>query len=98
MTSSDAPVVIDDIEASRYVTTIDGHEAELVYERDGDRVVLVHTGVPEELGGRGVGGALVRHALAAAAAGGWSLVPQCPFARRWLERHPGEVGGVTVHW
>lgn len=87
---------MDDPAAHRFVAVVDGHEAELVYERTGDRLVLVHTEVPPELGGRGLGGHLVRHAIAAAAAAGVRVEPRCPFARRWIEEHPDEVRAEIV--
>jgi predicted GNAT family acetyltransferase len=93
---SDSPDVTDNAEASRFELTVDDHLAELVYRRDGDRLVLVHTGVPDELEGQGIGGRLVRAAVDTAAADGLTVVPQCSFARSWLERHPDEAARVTV--
>lgn len=88
--------VVDNKPASRFEATVDDHVAELVYERDGDRLVLVHTGVPAELEGQGLGGQLVLAAVDAAAVDGSMIVPRCPFARRWLERHPDEAARVRV--
>ena len=95
--ADDAPVV-DDAAESRYVLRGGDGEAELVYLIDGDRMVLVHTGVPDEWGGHGIGGRLVRAALARAAANELTVVPLCPFARRWLQDHPGEAAAVTIDW
>lgn len=92
------PEVVDNAEASRLEYRADGELAELVYRRRAGRLVLVHTGVPDALGGRGVGGMLVRAALGKAAAEGMTVVPLCPFARSWLERHPGEAAKVPVDW
>ena len=92
----EASDVIDNPDERRFEVTVDGHLAELVYARSGDRLVLVHTGVPEALGGRGVGGVLVQAALAAAKAEGLTVVPQCPFAKSWIEKHPDAADGVTV--
>ena len=83
---------------SRFELRDDGHLAELVYRRRADRLVLVHTEVPEELGGRGIGGLLVQAALDRAVAEGLTIVPLCPFARSWLERHPDAASTVTVDW
>ena len=88
--------VIDNQAASRFELTVDGQLAELVYRRRGDRLVLVHTGVPAQLGGRGIGGQLMRAAVDRAAAGGLVIVPSCPFARDWLERHPDQAARVTI--
>lgn len=73
----------------RYVAEVDGHEAELTFTRLPPNVVtLNHTGVPKTLEGRGIGSALVRHAVAKAREEGMKLVARCPFARRQFARHP----------
>jgi predicted GNAT family acetyltransferase len=95
--ADDAPVV-DDTADRRFVISNGGAEAELVYALQGDRLILVHTGVPEEWGGHGVGGRLVRAALGRARANGLTVVPWCPYARRWLQDHPDEASAVTVDW
>jgi predicted GNAT family acetyltransferase len=93
---SDLPPVTDNVAASRFEVTVDGHLAELVYERDDQRFVIVHTGVPDELEGRGVGGILVTAAIDDAARRGLTVVPKCPFARVWLKRHPDVAGRVSI--
>lgn len=88
--------IVDNQTAHRFELQEDGHMAELVYRVTGDRLVLVHTAVPDELGGRGIGGRLVQASVARAAAEGLTVVPQCSFARTWLEGHPEAVGDVAV--
>jgi predicted GNAT family acetyltransferase len=93
---SDEPQVIDNPSRSRFEIEIDGHLAELLYERHGDRLVLVHTEVPDALSGRGLGGKLVTAAVDTAEAKGLTIVARCPYAKRWLETHPDVAGRVTV--
>jgi len=88
--------VIDNEARSRFETTVDGRRAVLVYRRDGERLRLVHTEVPDELEGGGIGGELVRAAVERAVTDGLTVVPECPFARAWLERHPDVAGRVAV--
>ncbi len=95
--ADDAPVV-DDTARSRYVIREGGAEAELIYALQGDRLILVHTEVPDEWSGHGIGGRLVRAALARAQANDLTVVPWCPFARRWLPDHPDEAAAVTIDW
>jgi predicted GNAT family acetyltransferase len=90
--------VVDNPDEHRFELAIDGHRAELVYERTADRLVLVHTEVSEALEGRGVGGKLVRAALDDAERSSLVVVPHCPFARAWLERHPADAARVTIDW
>jgi uncharacterized protein len=88
--------IVNNEAAGRFETTIDGRTAELTYRRHGDRLVLVHTEVPDELEGVGVGGALVTAAVDFAAQHGLTVVPMCPFARGWLERHPDVAKRVRI--
>jgi predicted GNAT family acetyltransferase len=90
--------VRDDTTASRLVITTDGIEAELHYRRRSGRLILIHTEVPDSLAGRGIGGRLVRAAIGVARAEHLTLVPWCPFARRWLTDHGAEAEGVTIDW
>jgi uncharacterized protein len=90
--------VVDRPEQSRFELAVDGQLGELVYQVDHGSLVLIHTGVPDELSGRGIGARLVRAAIARAARDGLTIVPLCPFARRWINEHPDEVGGVGIDW
>jgi predicted GNAT family acetyltransferase len=74
----------------------DGHVAELVYQLEGDRLLLIHTGVPRSLEGRGIGGKLVAAAIGEAGRRGLTVVPLCPFARDWLRRHPDVAATVPI--
>ena len=62
--------------------------AYLTYREDGGTFDLQHTVVPKEMEGQGVGGALVQAAVDYARDAGLELVVTCPFARKWLEKHP----------
>lgn len=94
----DEPQVHDDRDAERFELDVEGWTALLQYRQHGDRLLLVHTEVPDELEGRGLGGTLVRAALDRAESEGLTVVPHCPFARSWLERHPDDAGRVTIDW
>jgi predicted GNAT family acetyltransferase len=95
---TDAPHVTDNTDASRFELALDGQLAELTYRRRANRLVLVHTGVPDALGARGIGGQLVSAAVERAAAEGLTVVPLCAYARSWLERHPDTAAKVTIDW
>jgi len=88
--------VTDNQAQSRFELRADGSLAELFYRLGGRRLVLIHTDVPPELEGRGFGGRLVAAAVNRAAREDLTLVPLCPFAREWLERHPDRAAGVTI--
>jgi predicted GNAT family acetyltransferase len=93
-----ATTVVDDREHHRFVYAEDGHEAQLVYRVNGNHLVLVHTEVPPALAGRGIGGRLVRAAAERAAASGETVLPWCPYARKWLQDHPDVAGTITIDW
>lgn len=70
-------------------TTIDGHKAEMTYSKAGTTVMIIdHTGVPEALGGQGVGLKLVEAGIALARERGLKIMPLCPFAKAQFEKHP----------
>lgn len=72
----------------RYVTRVDGHEAEMTYSKVGaSSIIIDHTGVPDALRGRGVGQALVRRGVEDARAEGRTIIPLCPFAKALIARH-----------
>jgi uncharacterized protein len=74
--------------AHRFETTVDGVTCELEYSLHDRVMTITHTGVPEEVGGRGIASELVRAAFEAARSEGWKVVPACSYAHVWIERHP----------
>lgn len=73
----------------RYVAVRGRTEAELMFTRVAPgRLSIDHVGVPAELEGKGVGSALVAHAVAKAREDGTKLIARCPFATTQLKRHP----------
>lgn len=95
---SEAIDITDDTENNRFVYRENGLEAELTYRAKGDHLALVHTGVPEALGGRGIAGALVQAAVDRAASSGETVAPWCPYARKWLEGHGDEASRISIDW
>ena len=93
-----SPQITDNPEASRFEITSGGHLAELRYRRRADRLVLLHTEVPAELEGHGIGGSLVAAAVDQAIRENLTVVPVCPFAHRWQQRHPDVAARVTLDW
>lgn len=90
-------IAIEDVPAeNRFVHRTDEGDAQLVYRAEDDRLILVHTEVPESLGGRGIAGQLVKAAVERARRTGETIAPWCPYARAWIERHPDDVKGMTI--
>jgi predicted GNAT family acetyltransferase len=74
----------------RYVAHVEGKpEAEMTYSKAGEKILIIdHTGVPDELGGLGVGKALVEYMVMDVRTRGLKVVPLCPFTNAMLRRHP----------
>ena len=73
---------------SRFETVIDGKTAFAAYRREGDTITFTHTEVPPELEGRGIAGAIVRHALDEARAKQLGVVALCAYVASYVRRHP----------
>ncbi|NUT52004.1 MAG: N-acetyltransferase [Saccharothrix sp.] len=85
--------VSDNPDQSRYEVRLDGELGGFVdYTLSDGVVTFTHTEVSIE--GQGLGSKLVRHALEDVRAKGLSVVPECPFVRGYLEKHP-ELAEVT---
>ena len=80
--------VNDSPAASRFEMRSGDSTAFVEYRRAGERIVLLHTEVPEALSGQGVGSKLVRGTLDAVRAEGLKVVPRCEFVAAYVERHP----------
>ncbi|MCK8785663.1 N-acetyltransferase [Roseomonas sp. NAR14] len=73
---------------NRFELAGQGAVAILEYERHGDRLVLTHTEVPQELAGQGIGSRLVRGVLDRVREEGGRIEPRCDFVASFIERHP----------
>jgi predicted GNAT family acetyltransferase len=78
----------DNPQLHRFEMEVDGHVAFIRYRREPGRIVLIHTEVPAELGGRGIGKTLVQGTLDLIRARGEKIEPVCPFVAAWMKRHP----------
>ena len=74
----------------RFSTDVDGLTAVLDYTLAGDVMTITHTGVPDQISGRGVAADLMRAALNAARSSGWKVDPRCSYAAAYVKRHPDQ--------
>jgi predicted GNAT family acetyltransferase len=72
----------------RFELAVDGHIAATYYELAGGVITFVHTEVPSELGGKGIGSKLIQGALDQVRAAGLKVIAQCPFVKGWIGKHP----------
>ena len=80
--------VVNNRERQEYEVSADGETAFLEYRVHDGTLVLMHTEVPEKLGGRGIGTALAAYAFNDAKAQGLPVKVYCPFVLAYLKRHP----------
>ena len=72
----------------RYELTVDGRLAATYYAISGNVITFIHTEVPPELGGKGIGSKLIKGALDQVRAEGLKVIAQCPFVKAYIEKHP----------
>ena len=75
-------------EKSRFEIRMDSLVAELTFTLLGDTITFLHTGVPSELEGQGVGKKLVKAGLDYARANRFKIRSMCWFVSGYLQRHP----------
>ena len=80
--------VSDNPAQQRYELAVDGHVAASYYEIADGVITFVHTEVPPELGGKGIGSKLIKGALDQVQAEGLKVIAQCPFVKAYIEKHP----------
>ncbi|MGV0924838.1 GNAT family N-acetyltransferase [Empedobacter tilapiae] len=80
--------VVKNEKTSRFELEVDNYIAFIDYKQEGDIIKLIHTEVPEELGGRGVASALVEKTLTYLEENKNSLFPYCPYVFAYIKKHP----------
>jgi uncharacterized protein len=80
--------IIDNTEKHRFELAVEGHIAATYYNIADGVITFIHTEVPPELGGKGIGSKLIKGALDQVRADGLKVIPQCPFVKAFIEKHP----------
>jgi len=80
--------VYDNLSLSRFGIEVDGHTAFTKYTISPGVITFIHTEVPKELAGKGVGSRLAQGALEAVRARGLKVVAECPFIAAYITKHP----------
>jgi hypothetical protein len=82
------PEVVDNRAEHEFELVVDGHRAVAAYQLEDNVIVFTHTIVPKAIEGRGVASKLIKAALDSARDRGLRVIPQCPFVKAYIERHP----------
>lgn len=72
----------------QFEVVVDDYKAELVYRLRKKTLFLLHTFVPEEIGGKGIASKLAITALEYAKEKGYKLAVLCPFVAAYVKKHP----------
>ena len=81
--------VADNPEQAQYEIRADGELAGFVqYHLRNGVIALVHTETDDRFRGQGLAGHLIQSTLDAARERHLSVLPYCPYARRWITEHP----------
>lgn len=86
--STALPAVVLNEAENRFEMIVEGHMAYEVFERFSGGIAYLHTIVPKELGGRGIGSALVKHILDYAVSNHLKVRPDCSFVKAYIDKHP----------
>ena len=73
---------------SRFELEMDDYMAFVEYEQSDGAIRLLHTEVPKELGGRGVGSILAKAVLENIRSHGLKVEPRCEFLAGYIKKHP----------
>lgn len=83
------PITIHNNEQrQQFEVTMDGETAFLEYRFHDGKIVLMHTEVPEKLGGKGIGTALAAYGFKFAKEKDLPVKIYCPFVLTYFKRHP----------
>jgi predicted GNAT family acetyltransferase len=74
--------------ARRFEVGKDSHLAVLEYQLAEGKIIFTHTGVPEALGGQGIGSRLAVAGLDYARSQSLTVVPLCSFIAGYIQKHP----------
>ena len=89
--ASDTTVTLqDDPDGHRFEAYVDGRLAGFTaYEREDDRIWILHTEVDDAFEGQGVGSSMVRQLLDRLRDDeSLKVSVTCPFVNAWIRRHP----------
>lgn len=80
--------VVKNDATNRFEFNVDGFIAFIDFKQVDQLIKLIHTEVPEELGGRGVAAALVEKTLVYLETNNFTLYPYCPYVYSFIKKHP----------
>ena len=84
-------IVVNNKTQHRYELAVEGRIAATYYSLADGVITFIHTEVPPELGGKGIGSRLIKGALDQVRSEGLKVIAQCPFVKAYIDKHPEEA-------
>ena len=78
----------NNIQGRRFELELDGKIAFIDYRLEGKTLSLLHTEVPKELGGKGIGSMIASKALDYATINDYRVLPTCTFIAAYIRKNP----------
>lgn len=79
--------VKDNQEKGRYELALEGQIVFANYRADGKKIEILHVETPPSLRSKGAAGKLMAGIMEIARAENLQIIPICPYAVTWIERH-----------
>lgn len=79
---------VDKVEQKRFIANIDGYQAYIEYSVKPDTIILEHIEVDKALAGKGIASELTESVLLGIESRGLKVIPECPFIKVYIEKHP----------
>ena len=83
------------VDSSRFEVLEENHVAFVNYKLHKDEISFIHTEVPEELSGKGIGTFLAKNVLEYAIDNHLKVKPYCPFIKAYIDKHQ-EYQGISL--
>ena len=97
--SASALSIRDNPERHRFEVDLgNGSLAIAEYTLPAGKIMFTHTEVPSGHEGKGIGSALIRHALEEARRRGLKVIPICPFFAAYMQEHTGVQDLLDPAW
>lgn len=78
----------DNVEMHRFEMPVGDELAVSYYSTEGNRTTLLHTEVPPQLSGQGVGSQLAQGVFEILRKKGHRVIAKCPFMAKYAAKHP----------
>jgi len=76
-----------DLNQNKFIAIVEGHEAYIEFQLEGNILDLQHTFTPRELRGKGIAGKVAEFAFEYAKKNNLKIIPTCPFIPSFLEKN-----------